>query len=194
MAMMLSRLQRFLWLGCLFLTVRSSGQAKDDSSPLLPAEFLDACTQGDAEYVQTQLNDHSEWAHGRSSQGETCLHVAGILGQAKVTELVLKAGGNPNVRTTFEQGLRMHPLSWNVYGGHVETAKILLENGALVNLDFDSMGSQPRKVTCMDILLDILESDPKAEDPHMEKYRRMKTLLLEHGAKRFEEISNAKKL
>jgi len=189
----MSSLRLLLLLGCLLLMYCDSAKANDDA-PLLSAEFLDACTQGYDDYIRAQLKEHPELVHGRSSQGETCLHVAGILGQAKVTELILKAGCDPNVRTTFEQGLRMHPLSWNVYGGHVETTKILLENGALVNLDFDSMDSQPRKVTCMDILIDILEPDTAGEDPRMEKYRQMKKLLLKHGAKRYEELSEEQEL
>eukprot|EP00547_Thalassionema_nitzschioides_P000402 CAMPEP_0194202348 /NCGR_PEP_ID=MMETSP0156-20130528/2396_1 /TAXON_ID=33649 /ORGANISM="Thalassionema nitzschioides, Strain L26-B" /LENGTH=198 /DNA_ID=CAMNT_0038927815 /DNA_START=56 /DNA_END=652 /DNA_ORIENTATION=+ len=157
----------------------------EDKSPIVSTEFLNACTFGDVKQVEEALEENRSWAHGRSSQGETCLHVAGIQGQAAITKLVLEKGGDPNVRTTFPQGLRMHPLSWNAYAGHVETAKVLLENGASVNLDFDSMGQPQAKVTVLDIVTQILDTDSNAD---VEKFVGMKELLLKHGAKLYSEL------
>ena len=77
------------------------------------------CTEGKLDTLKEILASHPDWVNKRSDQGESCLHVAGILGQEEVTTAILKAGGDPNIRSTYEQGLRMHPLSWNVYHGHV---------------------------------------------------------------------------
>jgi ankyrin repeat protein len=166
--------------------------AQVDGPILLTDEFLQACSQGDVDFVEAQLSDDPSLVHGRSAQGETCLHVAGITGQSLVTQRILDGGGDPNVRTTFAQGLRMHPLSWNVYGGHVDTARVLLEHGASVNLPVDSMKNPTEKVTVLDILLDILSVDQEASkaspDPRLGKYYEMKTLLVKHGAKRFVDL------
>ena len=130
-------------------------------------DFLEACTQGTIDKIQEALQQNPHWVNGRSPQGETCLHLAGIMVQTEVTRLILDKGGDPNIRTTFEKGQRMHPLSWNVYGGHVETARVLLEYGANVNLDVDWLRSRVYdEATSLDLLLDILPDQP-SDDPKL---------------------------
>lgn len=77
----------------------------------------------------------------------------------------------------------MHPLSWNVYGGHLENIRLLLENGADVNLDFDSM-TQP---TCPVAILDVLFELQTAEGGD-ERVVEMEKLLREYGAKTIKEL------
>lgn len=159
--------------------------------------FLQACTEGNVDRVQQFLQDHPDWIlHGRSEEGETCLHVAGIYGQPGVTRLMLEAGADPDVRSTFARGLRMTPLSWNVYAGHVETARVLLEVGeADVNLDFDAMGppdAPTQPVTCYDIVLEILQTyareGEQSGDERQQAFLEMKALLEKHGAKTYESL------
>eukprot|EP00546_Thalassionema_frauenfeldii_P014210 CAMPEP_0178911948 /NCGR_PEP_ID=MMETSP0786-20121207/9983_1 /TAXON_ID=186022 /ORGANISM="Thalassionema frauenfeldii, Strain CCMP 1798" /LENGTH=200 /DNA_ID=CAMNT_0020584461 /DNA_START=138 /DNA_END=740 /DNA_ORIENTATION=+ len=166
--------------------IEANDDNEEEKAPIIVStEFLNACTFGDVAQVKDLLEQHPDWIkRGRSEQGETCLHVAGIQGQAAVTQLVLEQGADPNVRTSFAQGLRMHPLSWNVYGGHVETAQVLLEKGANVNLDFDSMGQPPTKVTALDICTQIMENNDA------EMFVKMKELLLQYGAKLYSELNN----
>lgn len=169
---------------------------------LVSPKFLDACTNGQVEEVQKLLEEHPNWKNGRSPQGETCLHVASIYGQPAVTRLLLQAGANPNVRSKFESGLRMTPLSWNVYAGHVGNARVLLQEGqADVNMDFDKMGraDDPKvSVTCLDIITELVNSF-NADDNVVEgeeryrSYVSMKSLLLSHGAKTYEELQQASK-
>ena len=103
------------------------------------------------EVLKPILKKHPDFATAFSEMGESCLHAASIMGHIPVTEAVLKAGGNPNVRSTFAQGLRMTPLSWNVFGGHVENAQVLLEAGADVNMPFDHMTAEGKEtVTVLD--------------------------------------------
>jgi hypothetical protein len=71
----------------------------------------------------------------------------------------------------------------------------LLEIGkADVNLDFDAMGpaEEPkRRVTCYDVILDIMstfESDERG-DARQEAFMDMKSLLEEYGAKTYAELS-----
>ena len=128
----------------------------------------------------------------------TYLQVAGIYGQPDISRLLLQAGANPNVPSTFEYGLRMTPLSWNVYAGHVENARVLLEQGqADVNMDFDAMGppsSSPRLVTCYDVVLEILDTFPSdgGGDARQEAFLDMKALLEKNGAKRYTDLQEEK--
>jgi len=183
-------LWNFLFLHAAFLWLTSAaGDAPDDEF----SKYLHACSEGELELVEILLEEHPEYANRQSTQGEGCLHVAAILGQTAITKTALKAGADPNQRSTFGEGLRMTPLSWNVYGGHVDTAKALLEAGANVNLDFDNMMKPDETVTVLDILYDVILSvgrDEKTDpdDPHYGKYLKMKELLLENGAKRWKDV------
>lgn len=165
---------------------------------MVSPKFLDACTHGRVDEVQELLQEHPNWTNGRSPQGETCLHVASIYGQPAVTKLLLQQPGvNADIRSKFESGLRMTPLSWNVYAGHVENARVLLEQGhADPNLDFDKMGNADdplEPVTCLDITLQLLESfnvddNVMAGEERYHDYMNMKELLLKHGAKTYQEL------
>lgn len=180
----------------LILNLRLTWASDEDPSMILPMEYLEACTQGNIEVIQTGLDKNPQWVNGRSPQGETCLHLAGITGQSEVTRYILDKGGDPNIRTTFQQGQRMHPLSWNVYGGHVETARVLLEHGADVNLDVDWLGSMHHDAaTPLDLVLDLLPHDEeKQKDPRFEKYLQMKALLEEFGAQTYSDLQSASEL
>ena len=81
----------------------------------------------------------------------------------------------------------MHPLSWNVYGGHLENIKLLLEHGADVNLDFDSMGQPPSPVTVLDVLYEL----QKAEQGD-QRFVDMEAVLKKHGAKTMKELHQDK--
>ena len=79
----------------------------------------------------------------------------------------------------------MHPLSWNVYGGHYENIKLLLENGAEVNADVDS--GDGAVITVLDANLKFL--DPQSDPgPYKERNEKIHKLLLEHGAKIYAEL------
>jgi hypothetical protein len=157
--------------------------------------FLHACTNGEMDVIEIALTEDPHYVHQKSKMGESCLHVAGIKGQTAVTQRLLLAGADPNVRSDYEHGLRMHPLSWNVYGGHVETARALLQGGADVNLDIDHMIRPTEKVTVLDLVLAMLqgyegdeEKYKQQEDSAIGKHFRMRDLLLEFGAKRYKDL------
>jgi ankyrin repeat protein len=169
--------------------------------------FLMACSQGDIDTVKEFVqNDTSYYVTAYSKNGgESCLHVAGILGQATVTQYILQNGGNPNQRSqNIQHGLRMTPLSWNVYGNHIENVQLLLQAGADVNLDFDYVvDGTLQKVTVFDLLLyihsninfndDNAMSDDETNSDHEESVysktaRVMYDLLRRHGAQRYTDL------
>jgi len=104
------------------------------------------------------------------------------MGQTEVTRLLLQRGADPNIRSTFSEGLRMHPLSWNVYSNHVDNARLLLEAGADVNADFDlKLGkSEIKVVTSLDIV-NMIKGDS-------DDFDQMLTLLRKYGAKTMSEL------
>lgn len=157
-------------------------------------KFLMACSKGDMDLVEEEVRVHPEFVLGQSRNGESCLHVAGILGQADVTRFILQHGGNPNQRSTYEHGLRMTPLSWNVYGKHLPNIKLLLEAGADVNLDFDYIDNGKKVVVTVLDLLYIVESFPDGDaksdetDNHMDRtHFEVRDMLLQYGAKRYQD-------
>jgi len=137
-----------------------------------------------------EMNPH--WVHSRTDNGETCLHLTGIYGNSDITELLLdkKYNADPNVRTTYKKGLRMHPLSWNVYGGHLVNIQLLLENGADINLDFDSMDSKSDTpiVTSLDVLLELIQNESGDE-----RFLEIEKVFTKYGAKTMEQIKNESK-
>jgi ankyrin repeat protein len=167
--------------------------------------FLMACSQGNMEVVEIMIEEHPEFVTGQSQNGESCLHVAGILGQVDITNYVLRHGGNPNQRSTYVHGLRMTPLSWNVYGGHVANVRALLEAGADVNMEFDHLNTETEQhepVTVLDILYMMEDFSEEAThnaktttedgtDPatsNRKKHFEMRDLLLLHGARRYTDL------
>ena len=92
---------------------------------------------------------------------------------------------------SFHKGLRMHPLSWNVFGGHLENIQLLLDHKANVNADFDTMVNQkPIPVTALDIALQ-LEQNSDDEDG---AFAAMVTMLKKYGAKTIKELTGGDEL
>ena len=178
----------FLLLLCCFLvsspsTIIHVHASKDNNNNKDKPDdsFFLLCSGGDAAKLTTLLEAHPDWVHAATENGESCLHLTGIMGQTDVTRLLLEKGANPNVRSTFEQGLRMHPLSWNVYGNHYDNAQLLLEAGADVNADFDLLlGEVLEVVTVLDIVR-MIKGDCSDFD-------KLEALLLQHGAKTMAEL------
>ena len=152
----------------------------------LKSQYFFACSGGKLDIVQTSLETNPNWVNLRTENGESCLHLTGIYGHSSVTKHLLedaKIKADPNIRSTFDQGLRMHPLSWNVYGGHYDNIELLLKAGADPNLDFDSMGQPPTSVTSLDVVLQLQDVE-KGDD----RFTRLETLLRQYGGKTTEEL------
>lgn len=75
----------------------------------------------------------------------------------------------------------MNPLSWHVYSGNDEIVKLLLDNGADINMEFD-LNEEKQKATVMDVSLLLMESSP-------EYFGKTHELLISSGGKRFDELN-----
>mmetsp|Transcript_19182 Transcript_19182/g.54456 ORF Transcript_19182/g.54456 Transcript_19182/m.54456 type:complete len:214 (+) Transcript_19182:130-771(+) len=157
-----------------------------DQQRITDDDFFHFCSGGKLDGIRTALEQNPDWLTATTANGEHCLHLTGIFGHSDVTEYVLQQGADPNVRSTYSQGLRMHPLSWNVYGGHIDNIRLLLKHGADANLDFDAMGNNG-KVTAMDIALQLVQNEQNDE-----RFVDIVALLKEYDAKTFDELESAR--
>ena len=168
----------------MFLTLPTA-LGVDDGVP--GDEFWHYCSDGKVDAIKQALTEHPSWANAKTPNGESPLHLTGIFGHAKATEYLLKMGADPNVRSSWEQGLRMHPLSWNVYGGYVDNIKLLIKYGADVNADFDTMAGSDenaKAVTALDIALQLASH----EDDSDNRFEVLVDILRKNGAKTMNEL------
>lgn len=185
----LDRIDHFLiWvikisLFVLFLTLPPVVMSDEE---LVDSDFFFACSGGKLDDIKSFLKEHPGWVNARTDNGEACLHLTGIHGYSDATEYLLVVGGaDPNVRSTYDQGLRMHPLSWNIYGGHVANVDLLLKHGADVNLDFDSMDGSKAPVTALDVVLQLTKNEEGDA-----RFVQLEKLLRAHGAKTMKELTS----
>ena len=133
----------------------------------LSNEYFFACSGGKTDAIRKLLDKHGkDLANAKTKEGETCLHLCSIdtTGQAvHIARALLEAGADPNVRTTFEQGQRMTPLSWHTYAGNYDIIKLLLDAGANINTDFD-LHPPSAPVQTIVTALDIAEKLSGVED------------------------------
>lgn len=110
--------------------------------------------------------------------GETLLHAACIRGEARVVQLLLTAGADPNARANRAFSAEdMTPLAWCVHAGHFDATEAILDSAKTdVNLHFVVKRLGARPLTAMDLALRRGDQDVLA-------------LLLEHKAQSFEELS-----
>ena len=168
----------FLFQVLCFISIATASEPNDD--------FYLLCSGGQDKEIAKLLAENPEWVHAKTKDSEHCLHLAGIQGFPKVTKLFLEKGADPNVRSNPDVGLRMTPLSWNVYGNHVENCKLLLEYGADVNADFDQAHKgKKEKITVLD-LFQLISQGAK------EEFVALQELLTKYGAKTYKELASGK--
>ena len=98
---------------------------KMDTTPLeYPSGFVDNYQSNYQETVEILLSHGANVRHV-DRNGETALHEAVFMGNAKVVEILLDHGADPNV-----SGIRGTPLEWAKSEGCEDIIKLLKEHGA----------------------------------------------------------------
>jgi len=155
-----------------------SATDKDDPN----AEYFFGCSGGEFEKVKALIEKDPSLAHTTTKDGEHCLHLCALSGNADIVKLLLDVGADPDVRTTFDGGMRMHPLSWSTFYGRHAIIELLLKANADVNADFDISPGQ--KGTVLDVVEQILLSGlDDSEDK--ERFIQTRNVLVKNGAVRY---------
>lgn len=93
-----------------------------------PEDAFDAAAIGDTDRLRDLLDADADLAQATAGDGFTALHLAAWFGHAKVAELLLARGADPEGLATNGTGLR--PLHSAAAGGHAVIAHLLLDRGA----------------------------------------------------------------
>lgn len=151
------------------------------------SEFFFACSGGELSKIKTHIESDPALVHATTRDGEHCLHLCALSGNAEVARLLLEKGADPNVRSEWEAGLRMHPLSWSTFYGRSEIIELLLKHGADVNADFDhgraNEAGELEKVTVLDVVEEILMHAEDDEDK--QRFIETRNILVKKGAARY---------
>lgn len=149
------------------------------------SEFFHTCSEGNYEKFKSLLDANPSLVHATTKDGEHCLHLCAISGNTEIVKTLLEKGANPDIRSTWKQGLRMHPLSWNTFYGRHDIIELLLQYGADIEADFDLGGSagELTKVTVLDVVEKILANE--VDDEQKMKFAITRNVLMKHGAVRY---------
>lgn len=156
------------------------------------SEFFHTCSDGNYDKFKSLLDANPSLVHATTKDGEHCLHLCAISGNTEIVKTLLEKGSNPDIRSTYKQGLRMHPLSWNTFYGRHDIIELLLQYGADIEADFDLGGSvnektgELTKVTVLDVVEKILANE--VDDEQRMRFALTRNVLMKHGAVRYATI------
>ncbi|MDR2795069.1 MAG: ankyrin repeat domain-containing protein [Holosporaceae bacterium] len=104
--------------------LKALGAKADTTKPIHYAAHL-----GNEAIIVEELKAHPDMLHARDHHLNTPLHIAALEGHAKIVELLIGLGADPNALN--RNGT---PLHLAVSKGHIHTIKILLAHGAKLGL------------------------------------------------------------
>lgn len=159
--------------------------------------YFFACSGGNLDKFIEMVDDDPTLVHRTTKDGEHCLHLCALEGNAEMAKILLEKGADPNIRSAWDQGLRMHPLSWSTFYGRYEIIDLLLKHGANVNADFDLSRKEGDKPAAVGTVLDVVEqillnSDPDDEDK--KRFVETRNILVKAGALRYASLEQEQEL
>lgn len=190
-----------LWIAIAVLLIHTIIVPQSSPIHVLPAaaataptdentSYFHACSGGNADIITTLISSDPTIVNSVTKDGEHGLHLVAISGDLAIAAMLLENGADPNVRTTFEHGLRMHALAWNTYYGRHDIVGALLERGADVNADFDSMAEGAPAVTVLDVVEQILGTMEEGDEETLARFGKTLAVLVKHGAKHYGDLSS----
>lgn len=81
----------------------------------------------------------------------------------------------------------MAPLSWHVYSANIEIVRLLLDNGAEINLDFD-LDESGKKGTVLDVSNLLTKSKDLKKDSE-DRFVMVHKVLVERGGKTYSSLN-----
>ncbi len=176
------------------LATATTTESKDTTtaSPEDNSEFFHTCSDGNYDKFKSLLTANPQLIHATTKDGEHCLHLCAISGDTQIVKTLLEQGADPDIRSTWKDGLRMHPLSWNTFYGRYDIIELLLEHGADVEADFDLGGSvdertgELEKVTVLDVVEKILSAE--VDEEQRMRFVKTRNVLMKYGAVRYATI------
>jgi len=85
------------------------------------------------------------------------------------------------------QGLRMTPLAWHAYSGNYSIIKLLLDNGANINADFNARQGEDLKYTAMDVAEGLIGKQADEQD-NEDKFMRSFMEIKNRGGLKYSEL------
>jgi ankyrin repeat protein len=95
---------------------------------------LEAAAVGDEEGLKRILAADSKAAHETDGYGRNALHWAARNGYAECAAIILDAGVDVNIKSTWLNRTPLHYVAEGVSPGHIQTARLLLERGASLGI------------------------------------------------------------
>ena len=170
------------------------GVSATDAEEYDNSEFFHTCSGGDYDKFKSFLDADPTLVHATTPDGEHCLHLCAISGNVDIVKTLLEKGADPNIRSTFKDGLRMHPLSWSTFYGRYDIIELLLQHGADIEADFDLGGSvkdestgELTKVTVLDVVEKILMS--QVDDEQRMRFAKTRNVLMKYDAVRYAHVN-----
>lgn len=176
---------RIMVLALVAVAIGATNPENDENS-----EYFFACSGGELSTVKSLLEKDPSLVHKTTKDGEHCLHLSALSGNAEIVQLLLDSDADPNIRSNWEGGLRMHPLSWSTFYGRFDIIELLLKHGADPNADFDlgkkDEKGEDEKGTVLDVIEQILLGEQDAEEK--ERFIKTRNILVKHGAIRYASV------
>jgi ankyrin repeat protein len=139
-------------LVCIAASVPQSGAFNMDEN-----DFLVSCGDDKPESIAA-LREHLEAGvdpEVKTPGGEAPLHLACIWDHAEKVSMLLAAGADPNVRSSYvRSSLDMTPLTWCVYGNRAASVRALVEDRR-TNINLVVRKEDGAFITALDIAIGI---------------------------------------
>ena len=143
--------------------------------------FLGHCLRGDIDAIRVILNENPEYAFELSTEGESCLHLAGVYGHAEITRMLLQGDDvvDSSHEPTHARENTSHPQRGGELGGRADVAELALA---------DEDDSKLLSGSSQDPNIDAIAEDIYEEWSSKDKFEKVRAMPLQQGENRVDEL------